>query len=71
MHKRQGRNLEQSKSIQVVFELDDVDVATVKAVFGKGTLNSRVFSLARRFDNRYSHGFEADEAVAVFIRLPW
>ena len=65
MHKRQGKNLEQSKPIQVVFELSDADVTAVEAVFGKGVLTSRVFSLARRYDNYYSHGFEADEAVAV------
>jgi predicted ATPase len=65
MHKRQGKNLEQSKPIQVVFELSDSDVAAVEAVFGKGVLTSRVFSLARRYDNYYSHGFESDEAVAV------
>ncbi|MFQ8433222.1 AAA family ATPase [Amaricoccus sp. W119] len=65
MHKRQGKNLEQSKPIQVVFELSDADVSSVEAVFGKGVLTSRVFSLARRYDNHYSYGFEADEAVAV------
>jgi ABC-type transport system involved in cytochrome c biogenesis ATPase subunit len=65
MHKRQGKNLEQSKPIQVVFELSDADVGAVEAVFGKGVLKSRVFSLARRYDNSYTHGFEADEAVAV------
>lgn len=37
----------------------------MEAVFGKGVITSRVFSLARRYDNYYSHGFEADEAVAV------
>jgi predicted ATPase len=65
MHKRQGKKLEQSKPIQAVFELSDADVSAVEEVFGKGVLTSRVFSLARRYDNYYSHGFEADEAVAV------
>lgn len=65
MHKRQGKNLEQSRPIQTVFELEDDDMAAVAAVFGKGVLTSRVFRVSRRYDNRYNHGFEADEAVAV------
>ncbi|TAD90325.1 MAG: hypothetical protein EAZ99_06780 [Alphaproteobacteria bacterium] len=65
MHKRQGKILEQSTPIQVVFELSDADVAAVEGIFGKGVLKSRVFSLARGYDNHYTHAFEADEAVAV------
>jgi ABC-type cobalamin/Fe3+-siderophores transport system ATPase subunit len=45
MHKRQGKTLEQSKPIQVVFELGDADVAAVEAVFGEGVLTSRTFGL--------------------------
>ena len=65
MHKRQGKNLEHSRPIQTVFELDDDDMAAVSDVFGEGVLTSRNFRVSRRYDNLYSHGFEADEAVAV------
>lgn len=65
MHKREGKNIELSKPIQVVFELSDADVAGVETVLGKGVLTSRVFTLARKYDNYYTHEFEADEAAAV------
>ncbi len=65
MHKRQGKNLEQSRPIQTVFELDDDDMAAVSTVFGEGVLTSRDFRVSRRYDNYYNHGFEADEAIAV------
>lgn len=65
MHKRQGKNLEQSRPIQTVFELDDEDMAAIREVFGEGVLTSREFRVNRRYDNLYNHGFEADEAVAV------
>ena len=65
MHKRQGKNLEQSKPIQTVFELEDADVAAVEAVFGAGVLTSREFKVNRRYDNLYNHGFDADEDAAV------
>ena len=65
MHKRQGKNLEQSRPIQTVFELEDDDMVAVSAVFGEGVQNSREFRVNRRYDNIYNHGFEADEAVAV------
>jgi SOS response regulatory protein OraA/RecX len=65
MHKRQGKNLEQSRPIQTVFELEDDDMVAVSAVFGEGVLNSREFRVNRRYANLYNHGFEADEAGAV------
>lgn len=65
MHKRQGKNLEHSKPIQVLFELSDADVAAVEAVFGEGVLTSRTFRLGRRYDNRYTHEFQASEETAV------
>lgn len=65
MHKRQGKNLEESKPIQVVFELSDADIAAVEAVFGKGVLTSRTFGLSRRYDNGYIHEFDANEETAV------
>ena len=65
MHKRQGKDLELSMPIQTVFELDDADVAAIQAVFGEGVITLREFRVNRCYNNKYSHGFQADEAVAV------
>lgn len=64
-HKRQGKNLEQTKPIQTVFELDYADSKAVEAEFGEGVLTSRDFLVSRRYDNSYTHEFKVDEAVAV------
>ena len=66
MHKRQGKNLEQSKPIQVLFELEDADIAAVESVFGKGVIASREFGVSRQYDNHYHlHALHIDEPVAV------
>lgn len=65
MHRRQGKDLDASCPISCKFELEDADVAAIEDVFGEGVVTSRVFTLSRRYDNRWRYGYAVEEAVSV------
>lgn len=65
MHRRQGKDLDAARPVSCAFELEDVDVAAIEAVFGEGVVASRTFTLSRRYDNGRRYGYETDEARAV------
>ena len=65
MHRRQGKDLDAARPVSCTFELEDVDVAAIEAVFGEGVVASRTFTLSRRYDNGRRYGYETDEARAV------
>jgi len=65
MHRRQGKDLDAACPVSCTFELEDVDVAAIEAVFGEGVVASRTFTLSRRYDNGRRYGYETDEARAV------
>ncbi len=53
-HKREGKNIKDSRPIRASFELEEDDIKAVEVVFGSGVITSNEFDVGRTYKNNYS-----------------
>jgi len=60
-----GVNLDEQTPIKAVFALEDAELATIEARFGKGVLKSREIGVKRQYSGKRIFTFEIDERTVV------
>jgi ABC-type multidrug transport system ATPase subunit len=69
LHRREGRNIEESIPVEAVFSFEDKDKAVLDARFGKGTITSEMVTLAREYGGQIHCKVKVDETSAVRFLL--
>src|SRR5579863_450680 len=64
-HRREGKDLEHSRPVRAIFELEASDLSILESRFGQGTLTSKQVTVEREYSGKQWFDFQADERGAV------
>ncbi|HKW90066.1 MAG TPA: AAA family ATPase [Candidatus Acidoferrales bacterium] len=65
LHRREGKNLEQTRPIRVVFELGAKDLSMLESRFGPGTFTSKELTVERDYSGKAWYTYHTNEQNAV------
>src|SRR5262249_46081332 len=65
LHRKEGKDLERSKPIRAVFELEATDLSLLETRFGEGGITSKYVTVEREYSGKRWFEYASDERNAV------